>query len=62
MVTFYDYTFEKPKGDGSFGEIKFRTNNPELHERITNYIDDLIDAHQWRTRTQSIRVVDEEED
>lgn len=62
IPTFYDYQAQKPKGDGTYGEISFKTNNPELHERITDYIGDLIDAHQWRTRTQPIRIIDDNEE
>lgn len=61
MATFYEYGAKSPT-DMSRGEITFKTNDPELHKRITDYIDDLIDAHQWRTRTEQIRFIDYEED
>lgn len=53
MATFYSYESTVPE-EGGWGSIKLETNDPELHKRITEYINDVIDALNYRKRIEKV--------
>jgi len=54
MATFYEYHANPPEENGSWGSITIKTNDPELHKRICDTIDDIVDAIAYRRRIAQI--------